>query len=116
MRGDENELMKKKITLIFDGWLVKAANLPNGYSSWNVVDVESSMSIVIFCILVLSVCLQVSVFDACYSIRIVLLSWFLQWSKFWKAWCLFLEEMRITMEEWLVLEIQKWPEQDAMRR
>jgi hypothetical protein len=74
------------------------------------------MSIVIFCILVLSVCLQVSVFDACYSIRIVLLSWFLQWSKFLTTWCLFLEEMRITMEEGLVLEIQKWPEQDAMWR
>jgi hypothetical protein len=74
------------------------------------------MSIVIFCILVLFVCLQVSVFDACYSIRIVLLRWFLQWSEFLTAWCLFLGEMRITMEEWLVLEIQKWPEQDAMWR
>jgi hypothetical protein len=72
--------MEKGITLISDGWLVEAANLPNGYSSWNVVDAKSPMSIVIFCILVLFVSLQVSVFNACYSIRTMLLSWFLQWS------------------------------------
>jgi hypothetical protein len=74
------------------------------------------MSIVIFCILMLFVFLQVSVFNACYSIKMALLSWFLQWSGLLAACCLFLEEMRITMEKWLVLVLQKWQEQDAMRR
>jgi hypothetical protein len=68
------------------------------------------MSIVIFCILVLFVSLQVSVFNICYSIRTALLSWFLQWSELLVAWCLFLEEMRIMMEKWLVLVLQKWQE------
>ncbi len=72
------------------------------------------MSIVIFCILVLFVSLQVSVFNACYSTRTALLSWFLQLSGLLVAWCLFLEEMRITMEKWLVLVLKKWQEQDAM--
>ncbi len=74
------------------------------------------MFIVIFCILVLFVCLHVSVFNTCYSIRSSLLSWFLQLSRLLAAWCLFLEEMWITMEEWLVLVLQKWQEQDAMRK
>ncbi len=80
------------------------------------MDAKSPMSIVIFCILVLFVSLQVSVFNACYSTRTALLSWFLQLSGLLVAWCLFLEEMRITMEKWLVLVLQKWQEQDAMRR
>jgi hypothetical protein len=74
------------------------------------------MSIVIFCILVLFVSLQVSVFNTYYSIRMALLSWFLQWSGLLAAWCLFLEEMWVTMEKWLVLVLQKWQEQDAMQR
>ncbi len=61
------------------------------------------MSIVIFYILGLFVCLQVSVYIVCYSIRVGLLSWLLRWSEFIVASCLFLEGMRITMEEWLVL-------------
>jgi hypothetical protein len=81
------------------------------------VDANSPMSIVIFCILVLFVSLHVHVFNAaCYSIRTALLSWFLQWSGLLAAWCLFLEEMRIMMEKWSVLVLQKWQEQDAMRR
>jgi hypothetical protein len=72
------------------------------------------MSIFIFCILVLFVSLHVSVFNTCYLIRTALLSWFLQWSELLVAWCLFSEEMRITMEKWLVLVLQKWQEQDAM--
>jgi regulation of enolase protein 1 (concanavalin A-like superfamily) len=43
MRRDEGEWMEKGITLISDGWLVEAANLPNGYSSWSVVDAKSPM-------------------------------------------------------------------------
>jgi hypothetical protein len=78
------------------------------------MDAKSPISIVHFCILLLFVSLQVSVFNACYSIRMALLSWFLQWSGLLAAWYLFLEEMRITMEKWLVLVLQKWQEQDAM--
>jgi len=99
-----------------DWWLVEAANLPTSYSSESVVDAKSPISIVIFCIFVLLVCLQVSVLNASYSIRTMLLSLFLQWNGFLASWCLFLEEMRITMEEWLVLVLRKWQEQNAMWR
>jgi hypothetical protein len=91
-------------------WLLvhsSLANLPNSYSLGNVVDANSPISIVIFCILVLLVCLQVSVFNVSYSITTTLLSLFLQWNGFLASWCLFLEEMRITMEGWLMLVLQK---------
>jgi hypothetical protein len=50
----------------------------------------------------------INVFNVCYSIRTSLLSQFLKWSGFLAVWCLFLEEMQITMEKWLVLVLQKW--------
>jgi regulation of enolase protein 1 (concanavalin A-like superfamily) len=43
MWRDEGEWMEKGITLISDGWLVEAANLPNGYSPWSAVDAKSPM-------------------------------------------------------------------------
>jgi regulation of enolase protein 1 (concanavalin A-like superfamily) len=58
MQKDEDEWMEKGITLISNEWLVEVADLPNNYSSWSVADVKSPMSIVIFCILVLFICLR----------------------------------------------------------
>jgi hypothetical protein len=49
------------------GWVADGDKIGNDYSSSRSVDIESLMSCVLFKVWVLFVCLQVNVFDVCYS-------------------------------------------------